>query len=472
MSDATLLELVSRGKQDAYFIQGAQRTWFGADYERRSPQTREVRVELPSNPILFGNWVDIDLPHAGDILMSAYIRIQMPTWLPTEIAAINRTRLVELENVPAVGPPTYARYGWTNGTANYLIKRWAFYADNVLLDEGWGDFNSWYPDMETSQMHAPLYHSSTATHDGTSRAIQRNAILPEIAFRLPLIGGQWGGEVGLPLCARTNQRLYVRVWLADKTEMVESSPLGSAPGGASILDVSGEYLYDTCPAPWKGQRIFVDGVDSGQTTLPEWKVGQPTIYARYTVLYLDNEARDALRATPHTILYRQQQREDFIIPNGSWIPGARWVQRLSIFGFYQALFLGLLSDARRKQNKYRDINPPGDGEWLVNLGLTVNGQDRIDFWPPKKFQELANNTQLARDVESQLYYLIFGVSPEGEVAGALNIKRTQKVLLTLMLADVPADPATNSNLAYATLMGLSWNVFEVRDGRGAVRFVD
>ncbi len=468
MSDGTIMELLSRGKQDAYFHQGAQRTWFGAEYQRRSPSAREIRINHTENPPAWGHYVDIELPRTGDVLMSADIRIQMPTWLPPTIAALNRKDRIDIESQT---PGLVSRYGWTNGIANYLIKRWALYSDNLMLVEGWGAFNSWFPDMETTHFHAPLLHASTGTHDGSDRAIQRAATVPEIVFRIPLIGCQNDQDVGLPLCALRAQRLYLRLWLADKTELVESTVLTAGAGGVPQI-VDGEPVYEICPAPWGYKRIYVNGVDSGERTAREHEVRAPTIYGRFAVLHLDPELRDAMTKEPQQILFRQQHREDFTITDREWNPAARYHRRLSIHGFFQALFLGLISTARRRQNKYRDVSSPGGGEWLVDLALSVNGQERIDFWPPKKFQELANNTQLRRDVEVDLYYLIFGVNPDGEPAGTCNLSRTQKATLILQLNDVPVDPAEATNQADATLMGLSWNVFDVHDGMGRLRYPD
>lgn len=456
------MELVSRGKKDAYFIQGAQRTWFGADYSRRSPHTREIRLQNPENPVQFGHWFDVELPRTGDMLMSADLRIQMPTWLPPSVAAINRSSVVvELETQT---PDVWARFGWTNGVANYLVRRWALYADNLMLTEGWGEFNSWFPDMETTQMHAPIIHATTGIHDGTDRNIQKNATLPELVFRVPLIGCQKDKDVGLPLCALTAQRLYLRFWLAGAADMVES---GLLPGMLGELP-----LYEVCPRPW-GRRIRVDGVIVPERTLAEHVMGQPYVYGRFAVLNLDEEVRRELAATSHTIVFREQKREDFIIPDLDWMPGARIHRRLDIRGFFQALFLGFISEARQLQNKYRSIDPPGtSGEWLQELGLVVNAEERIRFWPPKKFQELANNTQLRRDVEVALYYLIFGVNPDEEPAGTCNLTRTQKTILTLVLADIPLDPAVPTRNTGASLVGLSWNLFDVAEGVGRLRYAD
>lgn len=473
MSEGAMLELVSRGAKDAFFTNAeARRTWFGAPYERRSPSTREIRLVYPETGARFGHWVDIELPNASDILMSADIRIQMPTWLPAEVAALNNTHDITVES--ATWPGKFLHYGWTSGIANYLVQRWALFADNVMIVDGYGEFNSWFPDMETSQLHAPIIHASTGTHNGTEKSIAHNAVLPELVFRLPLIGCQSMIDTGLPICALHGyQRLYLRLWLNDKTKLVESGYYDEVPTTDPTIFLP---RYEPCPAPWGGRRIKIDGVLSEYVTLKDYEVKQPYIYARYAVLNLDDEARTALKHTPHSITFRQELRQDFTIEDKDWNPSAQFKQTLEIHGLFQALFVGIISNARLQQNKYRDINPPGVPmgtayneatrlDWLINLGLRVNSVERIFFWPPKKFQELANNTQMRRDVEAQLYFLIFGINPDTEPAGPCNLSRTQKTTLTMQLNDVFQDPMAESRQAFASVLGLSWNVFQIRDGR-------
>ena len=339
-----------------------------------------------------------------------------------------------------------------------------------MLTEGWGEFNSWFPDMETTQLKAPLIHAATGTHNGSETHVQWNATPRELVFRVPLMGCQGDSDVGLPLCALKGQRLFLRFWVAPKEKLVETGLVNRGLLGAPPD-------YGLCPAPWGGRAIRIrnsdadPGVISPYTTLQDHEIKPPYIYARFAVLNVEEETRRALLAQPIQILFHQQQREDWILNERDFTPGAAYRHRLEIHGFFQALFLGFLSDARQLQNKYRDINPPGRGEWVLNLGLNVNGTDRIQFWPPKKFQELANNTQLRRDVEVDLYYLIFGVNPEGEPAGTCNLSRTQKTVLHLNLEDIPWSP-TERRQATASVLGLSWNVFEVRENVGRLVYVD
>jgi hypothetical protein len=491
MNDGTLLDLVSRGKKDAYQIQDPVRTWFGSPYEKRSPSTREIRLLYPENPPRFGQSFDIVLPPDGDILMSFDLRITLPTWLPPSIAAINTqtekyTVTVQpypyeiiaypFLGTPPAGPwtPTYissgkpVAYGWCDGVANYMIGKWALFVDNVQLLDGYGEFNTWFPDMDTTQLQAPLLHAQTGRNDGTAAGIQANATLPEMVFRVPIPGCQGKGDTGLPLCAFKNQKVYLRFWLLDKTQLVESAELEHPLTGAQGYAATPLPMYEVCPQPWGGQAIYVNGDLSGNT-LSATAMGQPYIYARTAILNVENELRASLAAQKFEIRFRQQRRDYWTVDSSAFVPGVNYRRLLQIHGLFQTLFLVFRSVARTKQNKYTDILP-SYGQWLSNLSLNVNGQDRIYPWSPKKFTTLANNTQLARDVNIPLYYLIFGISPEDEPGGACNLSRCQKAALNLTFNNVQVDPMTGVNTTYAYILGMSWNVMDINNGLAILRF--
>ena len=493
MSDGTLLELVSRGKKDAYQIQDPLRTWFGSPYETRSPSTREIRLLYPENAPRFGQWFDVVLPPDGDILTSFDLRITMPTWLPPNVAAINtKTHAFDVTinpdpytivAYPYVGTPTSpfspspqltpppTNYGWCDGVANYMIGRWALFVDNVILLDGYGEFNTWFPDMDTTQMQATLLHAATGRNDGTPQGIQANATLPELVFRVPIPGCQGHGDTGLPLCAFKNQKVYLRFWLLDKSRLVQSARLVPSVASPPGFAPTALPIYDPNPNPWGGKKIYINGAWNGDVTLSSTAMGQPYIYARTSVLNLENELRRALAAEKFEIRFRQQRRDYWTVDNAAFVPGVNYRRLLQIHGLFQSLFLVFRSIARTQQNRYTDILP-SYGDWLTNLSLNVNGQNRIYPWSPKKFTTLANNTQLARDVNIALYYLIFGISPENEPGGACNLSRCQKAALNLSFNDVQPDPVTGENTTYAYILGLSWNILDIKDGLAILRFPD
>jgi len=72
---------------------------------------------------------------------------------------------------------------------------------------------------------------------------------------------------------------------------------------------------------------------------------------------------------------------------------------------------------------------------------------------------------------SGLSGIIFGVEPEGDVGGAINLARTQKAVLALTLNNILPDQS-GSKLTLASLMGEAWNILDVKDGLGKVRYMD
>jgi len=214
-----------------------------------------------------------------------------------------------------------------------------------------------------------------------------------------------------------------------------------------------------------------------EVTLQKHEIGDPVIYGRFAVLHLDDEMKAELRGAEHAILYKQQLRQDFVIESADLRLGSSIKQRLEITGLFQRLIFGIISLARLRQNKYRDINPTTTsdglpGQWLSSFSLIVNSQERVLPWPTKLYQDVAQNTQLKRDVERDLYFVVFGVSPDAEPAGALNLARTQKVLLSLDLVINPIDPAVESRQAFGAVMGEAWNIMDIKDGVARLRFVD
>ena len=75
-------------------------------------------------------------------------------------------------------------------------------------------------------------------------------------------------------------------------------------------------------------------------------------------------------------------------------------------------------------------------------------------------------------MERDLYFIIFGVSPDAEPAGPCNLARTQKVDLLLTFDDNPVDPAVESRQAFGAVMGEAWNIMDIQEGVARIRFVD
>lgn len=505
MSDGTILELVSRGKKDAYQIQDPVRSWFGTPYQRRSPSTQEVRLLYPENQPRFGQWFDVVIPPDGDMLMSLDLRITMPTWLPPAVAAINpqaSAYKVEVASdpysiksmpyanlqlpptvmaplFPVEKPSTPLQYGWCDGIANNLIERWVLYADNIVVLTGYGEFNTWFPDLENTHNLAPVYHAATGrVQQNIEGSLQGNATLGELVFRVPIPGCQHRADVGFPICSLAGKKVFIRFWLRDKKALVNSSQLPPLTFGPTNYVPPPERgtplpMYEIDPTPWGLKQVYVngsthfpDGSPCGRTLIAR-DMGHPYIYARCAVLNVESELRKSLQTQKYEIRFHQQLRDVWTVDARDFVAGAPDKHLLMINGLFQLLFVGFRSDARTRQNRYLDILP-SLGDWLTTLSLVVNGAERIFPWDPKKFRTLANNTQLARDMNIALYYLVFGIAPDSEPGGACNLARCQKAMINFIFNAVPPDPMTGTNVTYGFVVGKAWNILDIDGATGLV----
>ncbi len=489
MSDGTITELHCRGKQDAFFIQNAQRTWFGTDYDRRPGGARDIVRLDPYTPVTWDSRVEIDLPRYGDILKEAQIRINMPTWLPPEVAAMNLEPSKEITLPTNLLPSRTTTYGWVNGIANALIAKWELYADNLKLAEGYGQVNQWYPLTRTTHNKAPLLVETTGQHvvevgpqvittGNARRAIQNNATPPELSFTVPLPGCQGRDDVGLPLWAmRSHQRLFLRLTISPVTTLAESSDFVQVLGGPT--------LYDISPTPWSGKQIYINGLPTSHRTVPLQRMGAPVIYGWYDVLFLDNDTREALVKVPHSIPFSYQMLEALTFDQNTLIPGYRFSKRLDIRGFFEILTVRFVSELAILQNRYYDTfpYPPRNGstlnlrptnttDWVTDIGLIVNGEERINVAPPDVMDLLTVNTKMPRDMLDKFYFFVFGEQVDREPAGNLFISRTHKVVLQFTFADVPIQPILNNRACIVTILGRGWNILDIQDGFAKVRYPD
>jgi hypothetical protein len=263
------------------------------------------------------------------------------------------------------------------------------------------------------------------------------------------------------------------MFIARKEDLVESSTLYTDAS-------SGLPVYDVCPRPWGRRRIWwtaglsgsTPPVDSTYVTKAEWEIGQPYLYARCGVLHLDDEPRETLARMPLELPYQRFVYELIQFDESAWIVGNQVSKVLETRGFFDALFIRFWHEARDVQNKYRDTLAPGGYEWVNNISLIVNGVERVFSWDPKHLRQLASHTQLERDIRDPLYYMIFGRPQDHEPAGSLFLSRTHKVSLRFTIGALPVDPATRSRYVYVYLMGVAWNILDIKNGRAAPRFAD
>jgi hypothetical protein len=177
------------------------------------------------------------------------------------------------------------------------------------------------------------------------------------------------------------------------------------------------------------------------------------------------------------LYFQKQYAELIMLDSRNWFVGAQISRIFEIKGFFEFIVVRLQAEARRQQNKYLDLYPPQlmsqtPTEWFSNISLVVNSKERLQPWDPRTMRVLANNQQLPTDVPDGQYYFMFGQLVGNEPVGNLLLTRTHKVVLNLLAAALPTDPAVSTNQVNMTLLGLSWNVVDIIDGYAKVRYPD
>jgi len=500
--DGTLMELVSRGKKDAYFIQNPQTSWFGTVYRQRNPTAKEVRYEYPTSPASFNDIIEIEIPHYGDVITRVDITVQLPSWFPPEVVALNKNPNLSIYNtwpalpnnipVPAGTPivrdsatvnPPLVGYGYVDGIGDIFFSKWELYADNYKLCEGFPlEFNSWYPVSQTTQNKIPVILQRGAYNRNTVYEIVTNATPPTVMCSIPIPGCQREHDTGFPICALGKQRLYLKLYIRDLNALVESTQFYDSSGYA-VCDVStGQPIFDPCPAPWNGRALYAYDISTDTTTyvgktLSYWEIDFPTVAARYSVLHLDDAARKDLMSRRLALFFQKQYVEPIIFSSKNWFVGAQISRTFEIKGFFEFLVLRFQAQSRLQENKYTNLLPPQvvsntPYEWFSDLSLILNARERIQPWDPRTLRVLANNVQLPTDVYEAQYYLMFGQLFDGEPAGNLLLTRSHKVRLNFTVAAVPNDPAVSNNQVNLTMVGLSWNILEIVQSMARVRYPD
>ena len=269
-----LLELVARGKKDLYFTSNPKITFLHSVYSRAAPFTKEIYVTAPRNNPDWGHYVDFDIDHRGDLTKLFYLRITLPTWLPSDAAAANPHGIV----TDASG----VTFGYCNNVGFQMIDCIQFFQDQLLICESYGEYLDWRLRQSYSLATTFLTGAEVGARGETTLDIARSATLPTLRVPIPILGWQHLEDPGLPLCALRSQRFRIRVHLRRLEEVVVASDGRLAP------------------TPWGGRTFLVQSSAGGPVTsvrsLPESAMHNLTIRLEQTVVYVPPDVQTWFRA--------------------------------------------------------------------------------------------------------------------------------------------------------------------------------
>ena len=465
-SGGGLLDLVSRGKKDTFFTQNPKISFFHSVYPRYPTFTQEVRLTQPRNNAEWGRWTDFEIESVGDIMKDPVLVIDLPTWLPPNEAAVNRTSVItDLNGV---------EFGYTQDVGALMIEKVQFFNDQLLIHEFWGQWLEW---RAGTRSNSGIYAALAGRHPPLPYTIAKAATPLQIRIHLPLLGNQHDDDPGLPMVALSNQRFRIRVYLKRLEEVIEASDKRLRP------------------APWDSTfRAQTTSTAEPYTfqTLPRAKIGGPTLTLETTQVYVPRDVQDYLRKTTLPIPFIQNQLCRFTVEDPKWFPVINTGVTVSLplpldfIGAVSRLTVGVQSDADLQSGLLYNTDPPGNTgtntgaatSYLQRLRLNLGLRDRMNGFAPTVWRDLMNyykNSKEPRAPDGKpftIYTMAFGPADRAYPIGTFNMSRTMEAVLYVDLAAVAADPRTNSRKAYISVYAEAWNLFEIRNGRGLVLFAD
>jgi hypothetical protein len=463
-----LYEMVARGNKDVYFFSNEltkTESPFSTSYKSSAPRLSETRTTTPSNAVDFGKMVEFELEPFADVLSDLYIQVQMPSWLPSlPLVSGGTTYPSQDANYQYHITSAGNSYGWMRGIGYYLFEKIQILQDLVLIQEISGD-SLWALDSSAAtNVQYFLLASQAGMHNGSAREIAANATPPTLKMRIPFPGCQGRLDGGFPLCCMKGQTFRVRLYLRRAEVLWESfTPTNIAPWDATFV------------VPTTGGDTTVNGV--GRSSL-----GTPTLLLESRQNYLPPDHVEELKKRHLEIPFVRYYDETFTIGEADYLPldgaGVSLIQRRmeGRHPIERLLINFRLAQWFRGGQMWRS----GANDFYNSMGLLVAGTDREYAWPSLILREVNGFAKDSRFANGREMSEIRWSIPEGDhrlqlnrqPTGAVNFTTASRPTLTIDLKNVPADPECNARLTYLQICGEGWGVYEVKNGRGRLMFLD
>jgi hypothetical protein len=459
-----LLELVARGKKDIFFTANPIVSRFHSVYTRAAPFTKETYIAKPRNDADWGRWVDFDIEHRGDLLHETYLRIELPTWLPTAAAAANPRGIV----TDADG----VTYGYCNNIGFQIIQKIQFFNDQILIHEIHGEYLDWRLRQLYTMNTTFVVADDVGSRGESALAIGRAATPRQLRVPIPILGWQHLGDPGLPLVALRNQRFRMRVHLRNLDEVVVASDRRIRP------------------APWGGKPLRVQSskggpVDTSLVTLRRTEMKKPCLSLECGYTYVGADIATFLRAGTWQIpFYHVQFQESTIEDNVMTAAVSSSVQipiLADCIGSVDHMLVGFRSEASTLSGERHILRSVDDSPYVRTIRLNIANIDRLKQWPTQIYRDVSSywkQTRGALDLGAangrlqEIYTLSFGGFDLDYPAGTLNFTRAVQPTIFVNLNSVSYDPRIVSRKTFVLLYARSWNVFEIKNGIGKSMFDD
>jgi hypothetical protein len=462
-AEGSLLELVARGKKDVYFYSNEKTAHVPFSYtmETWPAMIDETRHTQPLNMVDFGRSVEWEFEVFADILVSAALTIELPTWLPVTIAPLTKNNIIT--------DISGTTYGYTQGIGAFLFEQIQFYQDQLLLQEFSGDFLYSWTHFQSSLSQEALALTEMGCHSGSPLDIQRNATPGKLTLRLPLIGCAHPDEGGLPFISLPGQKFRLRCKLRRLEDLVESS------------------ISTIKPTPWnRSDSILTDsqGVITSFTSLTREQIGKPLITLETIQRYIRQDTQGVMKATKFQIPFLRPFENTLSLDPSDYVAvgngGTSYVTK-RIDGRHPAesMLIMFQSEYNLERNQLWNLtNPMGStGTYYNQLSLLIAAKEREKPWTPTLWNNISPWTKCEKTPGIPVSWISFSVGPpyssvapeRREPTGTVNFTSADRPTLWLDIHDTKPASSGQKRVTMRCVTN-GWGVYLIENERGSLLF--
>jgi hypothetical protein len=463
-AEGSLFELVARGKKDVYFLSTEKTATVPFSYTMGTwPATiDETRLTQSFNTTDFGRYVEWEMDAFGDLLITASLIVELPTWLPPDIAVLNQKSVIS--------DSSGNRYGYSQGIGAFLFEQIQFYQDQLLLQEFSGDFLYAWNHLHGSLNQEALTIKELGGHSGSPLDIQRNATPGKLTLRLPLIGCGHPEEGGLPFVALPGQKYRIRCKLRRLEELVEDS--------------SGNIK----PNPWLRKDLTIRDVSGNvRSFLPIVReaIGKPVITLETTQRYVRQDIQTVLKKTPVQIPFLRPFENKLSLDPSDYVSvgngGTSYITKRidgrhpaeAVLVFFQSAY----SLERNQLWNFQNPLATSNGTYFNSLKFMVAGKERESEWDSNVWNQISPWTKCEKTPGLPLSWIPFSIGPSygykapqrRRPAGSFNFTTADKPTIWMDIKDT-LPGMTKQKRVVMRAISIGWGIYNVEGDRGTLVF--
>lgn len=454
LMEGALYESIARGNKDTYFVsktfQDAVNP-FETRYERRPGFVNELRRTVPLNAVDFGRSCEFEFEIAGELLLDATVLIDLPTWLPPDIATLNS----DWNNF--IQTPSGTRYGYTRGIAYFLFSNIQVYQDKILLQEMSGDA-LWASELSRGSLNSAWLTQTLSGQrgfDDDTTDLSRLATPGRLRLRIPIPGTTHG----LPSCSMNQQKFRLKLTLRTLEECVECT--------------DDSILY---PAPWSEPVFQILDRTGGPTKtfvpVPRELIRAPVISLETRHVYLDPESRDEYEDRKHEIPFSVLYENVYTFSGAADITV---VKDIDASHPASRMFWFLRTRDNLQRNRRWATSSSSQNPYYRSATFLIAGRDREAAAAPILWNTLVPFAKEERDpgfsIAEMNWDLGTGLAEKERVPeGSINFSTAEKPVLSIFMRSPDIGDLFTTKTLELTVVVDSWVLYTIEDDRGFTAF--